>query len=183
MKRASILAALLFAGCSGGGDSTDAGNVDAGQLVIEPKLSSIQAGVFRTGCAVSTCHDSGSHQGNLVMTDAATSFAHLVNQPAFEVAALVLPDGGMLESAPGSGLFRENICDGFTDGGAPPTLVIPGDPDHSFLIWKLTGHDATGAAMENTRDCSEMPKIAGAQLPQSQIDAIKQWITNGAQND
>src|SRR6185312_4999419 len=108
-----------------------------------------QAGIFKTGCAVSTCHDSGSHEANLVLTDAATSFSHLVNQPAFEVSEFLFADGGPDESAPGSGQFRENICDALTDGGPPPVLVVPGDPDHSYLIWKLTGHDNTGAPIEN----------------------------------
>ena len=180
MKLRTTLAALglALAGCSGGDSNTDAGTTE-----LQPTLSSIQAGIFKTGCAVSTCHDSGSHEANLVLTDAATSYAKLVNQPAFEVAPRMFPDGGLFETSPGSGLYRENTCDGFSDGGAPPVLVVPGDPDHSYLIWKLTGVDNTGAAIENTRDCAQMPKIAGSLLPPSQIDVIKQWITNGAQNN
>lgn len=177
MKRILLVVAVMTAGCGGGG-SSDAGS-DAGTFVLEPHLSSIQQGVFRTGCAAAACHDSGSHQANLVLTDAATSYARLVNQPAYEVAPKVLPDGG-LDAVDGG--YVENICESLSDGGVP-MLVVPGDPDHSFLIWKLTGQDASGHPIEETRSCGQMPKVAGAVLPADQLDAIRQWIANGAPND
>lgn len=50
-------------------------------------------------------------------------------------------------------------------------LVEPNDPDSSYLIWKLEGN----------------PNIAGSQMPRSgsplsttQIDVVRQWITDGA---
>jgi hypothetical protein len=51
-------------------------------------------------------------------------------------------------------------------------LVEPGDPDNSYLIDKLEG---TAAAPNN----SQMP-LFGTPLDQSTIDAIRQWITDGA---
>jgi hypothetical protein len=52
--------------------------------------------------------------------------------------------------------------------------VKPGDPDNSYLVQKLEG----------------APGIVGAQMPfggpylsQSTIDVVRQWITDGAQND
>ncbi|HUF72626.1 MAG TPA: Ig-like domain-containing protein [Gammaproteobacteria bacterium] len=51
-------------------------------------------------------------------------------------------------------------------------LVEPGDPDDSYLIHKLEG---TAAAPNNTR----MP-LFGTPLDQATIDAIRQWITDGA---
>lgn len=50
--------------------------------------------------------------------------------------------------------------------------VTPGDPDNSYLVHKIEG---TAAAPNDTR----MP-LGGAPLDQSTIDAIRQWITNGA---
>ena len=52
--------------------------------------------------------------------------------------------------------------------------IAPGDPDNSYLVWKIEGR----------------PEIAGAQmprgrapLPQEQIDVIRQWIADGAQDN
>ena len=49
--------------------------------------------------------------------------------------------------------------------------VTPGDPDSSYLVQKLEG--AAGIAG------ARMP-FGGPYLPQSTIDVIRQWITNGA---
>ena len=56
-----------------------------------------------------------------------------------------------------------------------PTLdrVEPGDPDNSYLIQKLEGTAAQGA---------QMP-LGGTPLPQSTIDIIRQWISDGAIDD
>jgi hypothetical protein len=49
--------------------------------------------------------------------------------------------------------------------------VDPGDPDSSYLIQKLEGAPTISGV--------QMP-FGGPYLPQSTIDVIKQWITNGA---
>jgi len=50
-------------------------------------------------------------------------------------------------------------------------LVEPGDPDNSYLVQKLEGTAAVGARMP----------LFGTPLSQGTIDAIRQWITDGAQ--
>ncbi len=51
--------------------------------------------------------------------------------------------------------------------------VAPGDPDSSYLIRKISGTPGiTGV---------QMPADGPPYLPQSTIDVIRQWITNGAQ--
>jgi len=54
-------------------------------------------------------------------------------------------------------------------------LVVPGKPDSSFLMAKITGDLKTpeGERMPQRRD----------KLPQDAIDAIKSWIEKGAKND
>jgi methionine-rich copper-binding protein CopC len=56
-----------------------------------------------------------------------------------------------------------------------PTLlrVMPGDPDESYIILKLQGSAGIVGA--------QMP-FGGPYLPQSTIDVIRQWITDGAPN-
>jgi hypothetical protein len=51
--------------------------------------------------------------------------------------------------------------------------VDPGDPDNSYLVQKLEGTAAAG---------DRMP-LGGAPLPQTTIDIIRQWITEGAIDD
>lgn len=50
--------------------------------------------------------------------------------------------------------------------------VAPSDPDNSYLIRKLEGNNISGSQMPRNR----------APLAQADIDMIRQWITDGAQN-
>jgi cytochrome c5 len=56
--------------------------------------------------------------------------------------------------------------------GQQPALqrVDPGDPDNSYLIQKLEGTAASGGRMP----------LGLPALPQSDIDVVRQWITDGA---
>jgi hypothetical protein len=55
------------------------------------------------------------------------------------------------------------------------TLVVPGDPDNSYLIKKLQGAaDIAG---------QRMPRGSGPFLSEGQILVIKAWIRDGAQNN
>lgn len=51
--------------------------------------------------------------------------------------------------------------------------VAPGDPDQSYLIHKLEGTASTGERMP----------LGGAPIPQSTIDFVRQWISDGALAD
>ena len=51
--------------------------------------------------------------------------------------------------------------------------VAPGDPDLSYLIQKL----------EDTASAGEQMPLGGAPIPQSTIDFVRQWITDGALPD
>ena len=88
-------------------------------------------------------------------------------------------------------------CVGCHSGGAPPAAlnlddansyamlvgiqssqdagfqrVEAGDPDNSYLVQKLEGTASTGQVMP-----------PGAPLPQTEIDVIRQWISDGALDD
>ena len=54
------------------------------------------------------------------------------------------------------------------------TLVIPGDPDNSYLVKKLEGRDIVG---------ERMPRSNGPFLTEGQIRVIRRWITEGAANN
>jgi hypothetical protein len=55
------------------------------------------------------------------------------------------------------------------------TLVIPGDPDNSYLVKKLEGHaDIAGL---------RMPRNNGPFLTEGQMLVIRRWISDGAANN
>lgn len=79
------------------------------------------------------------------------------------------PQGLRLDEANSYGLLVDQ-----PSSEVPATLrVAPGDPDNSYLIQKLEGTASVGA---------QMP-LNGPPLPQSTIDIIRQWITDGALDD
>ena len=51
--------------------------------------------------------------------------------------------------------------------------VEPGNPDMSYLVQKLEGTQAVGTRMPQGQ----------APLSQAMIDMVRQWITDGAQNN
>lgn len=58
---------------------------------------------------------------------------------------------------------------------AGATLVVPNDPDNSYVIHKLEGRsDIVGA---------RMPRTNGPFLTEGQISIIRRWIELGARND
>jgi len=66
-----------------------------------------------------------------------------------------------------------NLLVGVPSAEDPSVLrVMPGEPDNSYLIRKLEGSSGIVGV--------RMP-FDGPYLPQSTIDVIRQWITNGAQ--
>lgn len=79
------------------------------------------------------------------------------------------PEGLQLDST-----HSYNLLVGVPSNEQPNLLrVKPGDPDNSYMVHKIEG----------------LPRIAGGQMPlgeapltQATIDAIRQWITNGASN-
>ena len=55
------------------------------------------------------------------------------------------------------------------------TLVIPGDPDNSYMVRKLEGGpDITGL---------RMPRTSGPFLTDGQMSVIRRWIEEGAANN
>ena len=79
------------------------------------------------------------------------------------------PQGLRLDEANGYGLLV-----GVASMEVPSLLrVDPGDPNNSYLIQKLEGTAASGGRMP----------LNGTPLPQSTIDIIRQWISDGAIDD
>ena len=78
------------------------------------------------------------------------------------------PEGLQLDAAHSYALLV-----GVPSAEQPAVLrVAPGDPDSSYLIRKLTNTGGISGV--------QMPADGPPYLPQSTIDVIRQWITNGA---
>ncbi|MEZ5270679.1 MAG: hypothetical protein R2694_00015, partial [Ilumatobacteraceae bacterium] len=117
---------------------------------LTPTLSSIQRDIFSASdssgrSACVSCHTPGG------FADVTGLF---LTDPATSFAALV---GRGSRLRPGE------------------TLVIPGDPDNSYLVRKLEG----GPAINGLR----MPRNNGPFLTDGQMLVIRRWIAAGAAND
>lgn len=109
---------------------------------VGPTLDEIQAAVFSPSCATAGCHTGPA--GNM------------------------LPSGLDLSDADASFAALVNVM---SNQSAGDTLVIPGDPDGSYLVHKIEGTEAVG---------NVMPPPPRMQLDNAAIDAIRQWISDGA---
>ena len=74
--------------------------------------------------------------------------------------------GGVKESA-GFSLFSREDALRKTDSGKP--AIIPGDPDNSEFMRRLTSHDP-----------EERMPYHGQPLPEEEIAALREWIKQGA---
>jgi hypothetical protein len=82
------------------------------------------------------------------------------------------PSGGLLLLEGRSYQALVGVASRFKAGA---TLVVPGDPDHSYMIHKLDGApDMVG---------SRMPRGTGPFLTSGQMQIIRRWIELGAKND
>jgi len=106
-------------------------------------FATIQQKVFDATCATPSCHGAAAAAGGLNLA-AGSAYGNLVGISAANPAA----------------------------GAAGVLRVVPGDPDHSFLLQKLLGQ--IGAA-----EGSRMP-LVGTPVSPANLDLIRRWIAAGA---
>jgi hypothetical protein len=115
-------------------------------------FTTVQDDVFTKSCAFSTCH--GGRAGDLKLTEG-ESYAALVN---------VTPAG--VNSTNPEYPADVDVSD--------EILVIPGDPDNSYLIKKLEG----------APDINGSPMPEGSQgFDEDKVELVRSWIANGALDD
>jgi hypothetical protein len=118
---------------------------------LAPTLSAIQRTIFSASDSSSRLACVGCHS----------------DQGRNPSSALVLLDGRSYQQLVG----RASI------GKVGETLVIPGDPDNSYLVKKLEA--APGIVIAGQR----MPRNNGPFLTEGQMLVIRRWIQEGAQNN
>ena len=124
-----------------GGDFTAFFSIST-PVVVGPTLNEIQINILTPSCATVGCH-TGPAGG-------------------------LLPTGLDLSNADASFANLVNIA---STQAAGQTLVVPGDPDMSYLVDKIEGMAAVGTVM---------PPPPRATLDAASIAVIRQWITDGA---
>jgi hypothetical protein len=63
-------------------------------------------------------------------------------------------------------------------------IITPGDPEHSFLMYKLDGFKCSKLACAESGSCgSLMPQGSTSPMDAAKRDIIRRWIAQGAKND
>lgn len=132
---------------------TSSGGSSGGGFTVAPRLTDIQAKVLTPSCSFTSCHG-----GN------------------FPSAQLNLQPGNSYAELVGVAATWQPLCDA---GTRNLMRVVAGQPDQSFLMDKLANTDSQLAARCLGR---AMPQ-GNPGLPQAALDAIAQWITEGAQDN
>lgn len=118
-----------------------------------PTFANVYTNVIAKSCIDAQCHGS-SMQGNLNMQGGTTAYTDLVNVPA----------GG---TCPGPDGSTEDSC---ACGKSGKIRVVPGHPEQSLLIEKLSGNPSCGDRMPPNAD----------PLSDDLQDLVKNWIAAGA---
>lgn len=153
----ALVVTLALAACGapkqGSDGGTDGGNLQS--LGLQANWSSIQSNLIPSCTLGNPCHASanGNTPTGHVTLNATVAYDNLVGQPSTEIPSL--------------------------------NLVEPGHPELSYIVNKLDGTQK-GVCTQNgqpTFVCGLQMPNGGPYLSPSDIDAIKTWITNGAQNN
>jgi hypothetical protein len=147
MTRTTISIAVVLLALTGTACDEKLGSITGPTPYLEPTLTSIQRHIFGA-------------------TDSSGRFACITchsNVGRNPASGLILLDGLAYGALVGVG----------SRGRPDQTLVIPGDPDNSYLIKKLEGRDIAG---------SRMPR-GDVVLAPGQVLIIRHWIELGAKNN
>lgn len=164
------LGVVAAVGCSSDkSPATSNPGTDSGPKVVAPTFTNVYSQVIsKNGCAVAQCHGSFS-LGALKMDSKTTAYKNLVDQKA--AGPCITDAGGTADGSmtPNPGA-NTTVC-----GCAPSgkTRVVPGDPDNSLLVQKLSDNTSCGERMPPT----------GVPVSAESIDLVTKWIAAGAQND
>ena len=152
---------LVFAGCGGGGGGDDDGGIDAPpsaacqEATTYQELATIETKIFKPSCVFSGCHNGAATPQGMMDIRETKAFTHLVN-----VDSKVSTDNRK--------------------------VVVPGDPESSYMmimIGEIAPGDATPPGSPPPTTIGFMPQNAGSLLCNEKREAIKRWITAGAQDN
>ncbi len=116
-----------------------------------------------------SCDDTVTNQkiDNIVIPPSNVSYSQYI-QPLFNIKCT--NSGCHNDQSRAGGLSLTT----WTNATANASIVFPGQPDNSILVWAIEGN---GAKLMPPIDAPVTP------LTQNQIDGIKTWIKEGAKNN
>ncbi len=148
MRRSTFLSALLLAAVTYGCDEK-LSDVTGPTPDLEPTFASVQQQIFNT--------QDGSGRQNCIVCH--------TDQGRTPASGLNLREGASYNALVGVS----------ARGKAGAVLVVPGDPENSYIVQKLEG--AQGIVGER------MPRTGGPYLTSGQMLVLRRWIQLGARND
>jgi len=123
------------------------------------------------GCSENIVESTPSIDENQDPTSISAKFSDIQNKIFSESCALSGCHAGAVSPDLTSSAF-ERIVNKQSSSGLD--YIEPGDPDKSYLLQKIIG--------SSTINGSRMPLNSSA-LSQNKIDALAEWISNGAENN
>ncbi len=123
-------------------------------VVIEPNWSSLYSNYFGKGATCLACHQTQAQADAFGTTFVMGSSA----QTAYDAMVGVMTDSA-------------GDCSG-------QIIVVENDPDASNLVHKLEGEGAGGAEV-----CGDPMPATGAAAPGAVVQAVRDWISAGAENN
>jgi hypothetical protein len=149
MKRSFLLSIIAALSAAAAGCDEKLSSITGPTPDLAPNFTAIQRTIFNVS----------DSSGRLACTQCHTDTGRTPPNN------LVLLEGRSYSQLVGRGAF----------GKPGATLVVPGDPDNSYLIKKLQGAaDIAG---------QRMPRGTGPFLSEGQITVIRAWIRDGAPNN
>ena len=149
--------------------------------------------IFQNSCALSTsCHGCDPTISSNCTTGGVNPFLGTPTMDgamtATQIQAIITQTVGQPAALQTSTVNPLNMV------GDPDTkIVAAGDPQHSFMMYKLDGNPAAADATQevtcatltcvDTKSCGLAMPSGGPQLPQADRDTIRRWIAQGAMNN
>jgi hypothetical protein len=152
-------------GGAGTGGSAQAGTGGSAQAGAGNGGS--QAGTAGSGGAASTV----SYRTTIApLFEASCSYCHYTGSLVIDIEQPFTPVTGLVASA-------NTWADAHPEANLPQRNVVPGDPDNSFLMQKLTDPN-----LDPSTSGQPMPWQV-ARLTEAELTALRSWISAGALND
>ncbi|RPI75944.1 MAG: hypothetical protein EHM47_01160 [Ignavibacteriales bacterium] len=125
------------------------------------KLIPILLLIFYTGC-----DDSFTDVDNNDIPDSNVSFSKHI-QPVFNIKCVNCHGVGITEAGLDLTTWSGTVAD--------PSIVFPGEPDNSRLVWSIEGNPVV----------QPMPPLGSSYLPltQDQRKGVRTWVKEGAKNN
>lgn len=112
------------------------------------------------------CDDSSTEIDSKEIPDSNVSYSEHI-QPVFNIKCVNCHGVGTVEAGLDLTTWSGTVAD--------PSVVVPGEPNNSKLVWSIEGNPAV----------QPMPPPGSAYLPltSDQVRGVKTWIAEGAKNN